>query len=1633
MADSPDDIQAWPATAQALTDTHLCPGCFTTISLPVCPVCGFVLTDPRALEVLALGRGIFSYEVQRQRLIDDVRREHRTAPAPVSVPAPAPAPDPVPVSLAQTEMTSPEPAPFTTVAEPVEVAVAAVGVAGAVRAPAEPVAPPIRRPRPVAAASPADTAPPRRRLTVPVLLLVVGVSLVGVAAIFFLLLAWFTANIAVRALIIGAITVATIATASLLRRRSLTATAEGIAVLGVLLLALDAWAVRANDLFGTGSTDAALYAGVGILAVGVFCRVWARLSALRSPDLAAALALPVGLGLLFAGLLPLPNGQAIVIGLLGAAAGGLGHALPAPWSAARTDAVLERAVLASIGVLALAMAAFAAAIASPGDLVVPLWSGAAIVVLGTAHAFALRPREEGEPVPASRSISAVALSVAVAVAALTGWQLALRENLPLYTLLVGPVVALLVAVVVDRAQTGAVGRALIQPGAATAAQVTGVIIGGTSLLVTIAMWLLRAQQSISAGWITWRTDAFASPAPSGSAFAVIAGILIAAALFAAPSLGAPVIRDLRVIAAAGLVMSGVAVTAIPAAIVAAAAVVATGALLIMRERMLRPGALVAAGLAALVAFTAGTASPWLWAGGMLVALAVPILAQMIVRPSGVTAAWFTLAPVVVATVSTALAPAALGAATDTAAQPGVTPVLLQWVALIALAVAVASRLPRASRTTLAVSAYAVIFLSFLAEASVIGIAGLVGTTADPPAAVLGDPALAVVRSLALLAVLAVVSAGRTRIAPAPALAAAALVAPLAAIATLAVLRSLGLGNHGATALAAIGASAAVALAAAVSSTLQRATAGALRTRWVIDLGALATTLVAVWGVSENLRWIMWAIIGIGVAATSISRGWAAPVTATIPGVASTRAAGTHTAEAPRRLLAWPAFGFAVTALWTALWSIARVDELSLEAWTIAPAVGLAGFGMLLVWLRRHGEAAVAVTAAIGLGLIVPALWSWFDTPVRGTIVAIVAAAVCLALSCTVLRRARLAAASGAVAALLALAAVVAHRALTGEAPDTLWLVLLVGVAYASGLGAASARSTHGRSWYAAVVPPLVLGVAVLAALPSAHEPTVLTGVLVALAALHTGAALVRRAPFAAATRWTSLTAMIVYASAAYAIGAVQINGIAVVELVSVPIALTALAASVLAQWRLHGEVTDPSVVAIERGVWLVGVLIAVLPSVIAPIDPLRAWWVISLTLVSAAAAILLPIAAVVALRVSTAALLTAGALLMALRMVIARSEPFAEPAALVAGAGAVVIAVLLVLVGAAASTRLSVWTSAAGVLLMLSAMVIFDDGELVRSTVTTIGAGVLGVAGAALLGAARWRGLGAVLAIGGFAGALIGAGARFLALAGTAAWSVEADLWAAIALASTAAIGTMALRSTTVSPLSRVVGAVTGSAVAIAVALFAAAEWVLINGATAAATTDAARTVLTMSTLSAAGVGGVLARARLGLTLPVVAGASAALFGLAALISAGVTPVELVTVPPAVGLLALGARALQQRSAMRSWPALGPGLALLTVPSLLHDFGHTALWRTVALGVVAVALVVIGAVRRLQAPLVLGSAVLLVHAVAQLWPWISAAYVFVPWWLWLGIGGALLIYLAARYERRMRALRTAFTTVAGLR
>lgn len=155
--------------------------------------------------------------------------------------------------------------------------------------------------------------------------------------------------------------------------------------------------------------------------------------------------------------------------------------------------------------------------------------------------------------------------------------------------------------------------------------------------------------------------------------------------------------------------------------------------------------------------------------------------------------------------------------------------------------------------------------------------------------------------------------------------------------------------------------------------------------------------------------------------------------------------------------------------------------------------------------------------------------------------------------------------------------------------------------------------------------------------------------------------------------------------------------------------------------------------------------------------------------------------------------------------------------------------------------------------------------------------------------------------------------------------------------------------------------------------------------------------------------------------------------GAAVLFPGEVDPFDLITVPIGAALIGAGAIRMSRSPALGSWPALGPGLAVLLLPALVADFTDPELWRLIALGVVAATAVVVGAVRRLQSPLLLGGAVLLVHAIAQLWPWITWLYEAVWWWLWLGVAGVILVALAATYERQLRLARGVVRSIAELR
>lgn len=1455
----------------------------------------------------------------------------------------------------------------------------------------------------------------------PVLLLIAGVSLVGIAAVFFLVFAWFVWGIAVRALIIGAITLASILSASLLRRRSLTATAEGIGALGIVLLGLDAWAVRANDFFGTGAVEAATYAGVSALVVGAVCRVWARFSGLRGPDLAAAVALPTGVGLLIGGMLALPPAEAAVAGLLGASVGGLLHALPAPVSSARSGRAAwpERVTLAVIGVASLLAAAVTTAVATGPALPVVVWSAALTLLLGTAHGLLLAPRGDAEPLPGAPLLVGIASSVAVASAGLAGWQLVLREDEPILSVLVAPVLGVVTAVVVDllRARRGGL----------FAASVTAAAVGVVSLGVVAIDWTRHGFFAIATSWSLWTTDPLAPP-PSwieAPYLALPSALLLAAALFFAPTLRRPVLRDLRVAAVAVLVLAAAARPAVPAILVGVAVVVAVAAVVALVRSTARAGWLIACSLGAGIAYTAGLAAPVLWLVGVSTAVALPIALRLVLRASGPVAVGLTLAALGAASLSALIAPAALSAASGVSgAQWQVSIALLQWVALAAIAVAALTPLDRASRLSLAFGGYALVAATLLWTAAGYSFVFAGTESFTPLRGFIGDPILAVVRGVALLGAVVAVALRRTRVDGPAATAAAALVAPVLAYAIHETLGVMGIRDLAAVPLVPLAGAVAVVALGAWASLAGDETRGLRMTRLAADAGAIATALIVVWPIGTQHVWAVWALATVGFASLAACAGWAAPARDPDGDVYATGSAGLPLSAAPRRVLMWPAALTAVLGWWSFLGPGTPGASFSVEAEAIPAGALLVGFAAMLVWLRRRAEATIALGTGLALALWMPAIESWSGTPVRGAVVAAAATAVCLALSWGPLRRIEPVAAVGAVVGLAGLGLVSVERALSGDPVDAGWLLLLTAVAYLSGLGMArDARRSPISLAYATVVPAVTLAIAVVVVLRWSDDARVVTAALVTLLALHVAAAALDRPPLSGGTRWTALVG-----AGAVSVAAVVFGTIEEIEAASLPLAAAILTGAALAALRLRGDARPwPGG---ESIVWVGGLVVATVPSVLAPAEPARIWMLIIACIVLGAAAAWVRMPDEWRVRIPTALTLGGAAVATGVRALLEPSLGSADAAANTAGVGAIAIGVLLV--ARSVDDRTSwppVVLGGAGAALLVTSVLARSEGELAPTAVTALLGGLVGVVAASCVGLARWRGLAAVLAIGGLVVAVAACGIRVAVLAD--APGLEADLWAVVGATVAAAIVVAALRALP----TRAMGLTAGVVLSLVIALFAVAELALqwIQAPLAPEIVTDGRAVVVMALLTLAAALGAAARGRVGFGPALTAAIAALVFAVTALFSAGVSPVELVTVPPAVGGILYGTRALVRDPHTRTWPALGPWIALLTIPSLLHDFGESELWRVVALGIVALGLVIVGASLRLQAPLVLGSAVLIAHATAQLWPWIRTAYVAVPWWLWLGIGGALLIFLAATYERRVRQMKTAFVTVAALR
>ncbi|MFE5794129.1 SCO7613 C-terminal domain-containing membrane protein [Streptomyces sp. NPDC056503] len=147
----------------------------------------------------------------------------------------------------------------------------------------------------------------------------------------------------------------------------------------------------------------------------------------------------------------------------------------------------------------------------------------------------------------------------------------------------------------------------------------------------------------------------------------------------------------------------------------------------------------------------------------------------------------------------------------------------------------------------------------------------------------------------------------------------------------------------------------------------------------------------------------------------------------------------------------------------------------------------------------------------------------------------------------------------------------------------------------------------------------------------------------------------------------------------------------------------------------------------------------------------------------------------------------------------------------------------------------------------------------------------------------------------------------------------------------------------------------------------------------------------------------------------------------------GVTVPEAYTLPVTVPALVVGFLRRRRDPAASSWVAYGPGLAATLVPSLVAVWSDPYGTRPLLLGTGALAVTLLGARFRLQAPLVLGGTALALVALHELAPYVVQLVGALPRWLPPAAAGLLLLAVGATYERRLREARILRERLARMR
>ena len=1204
----------FPRSFSDLSSTTQCPACQVTLVAMTCLACDLDLTHPAASEIVTLSRDAVTLLDRRLEVIGTIRWDTAQARS-----AAAMAAEERDAATAKDNRTNTIVAPV-----PLPRIASNTGTSPNHSAPPE---------VPVETATATAAAPPPRRSSVQVILLIVGISLLSVAAVFFLVYAFINFGILGRSLIIAAVTVASFAIASSLRRRSLSATAEGIAVLSVVLVYLDAFAIRANDFFGTGRTDGATFWGAALVLTAAGFLAWHRLSGLRTANIVGFSAIVPGVALVVGGLSQsADDGSRLFIAFASATLAGAVHhwaRRPATATHPAFEGRPERFIVRGLTGIALFGALVAASAVAPSQPWASTPAFLAVAGLAALHAWLIGRSSPEEPTLSAAFFAGIG-GAAAAVSVASG---ALRLGDLNVTVIAPPVAAAFIALGLEllwRRSSGATGAAASPRQSALIATIAAATVAGVTLLFPLAVAVESTATAVSHALASAWTLAPQDPLVQRTA---IHGLAVAAlALFclmatAAWSMGKTLRRRASLPAWFGAAVLIMAVPLLPGltAVLAGWLVLATAALgaLLASHRgdfapHLRAPLLVLLATSGTLGYLVGWGSTATWWIGSIVVVGLLLIGRLVpASPLGRATALGASAIVVLIGAAAAARQLALPAL------PAFTPDAdnaFRAVSIIAIALLALCAFPLHAGFS-SLDRRVVFWIGGAAAAlSFVGLSLSVGGLSphDRVSLLLPEPVTSLSVNTALLAVLliVVIRPVDTRLRW-ERLAASVALAPTLSLVVDAFAGVIDLpelarsvGSISAALFAAVG----VLIATVLRSRGPAHLAGEPHPGFLVgerrprELGIL---LVAVPSVV------------IGVARHDAVTWLVLVFAALVMLILATSPDGLVGSSSPRRYLGWGAFALATAGLW---WRLGDSRVTDLEPYVL-PLAGMLLLVALFAWRANRSTAASTpdpVTPVITLAALLMAILPLGAVAASGPLLrAVVVAAVSAALliagsSLLGTSRSRWYLDALALAGVLGTLTVVIGRGASlhsqSGTPDIrldAWLGSGFLVLIISAFGQARTRShgtnNTGRRMIASQVLVAVGLAVVLEFELTAFEDSALgslraIAVILLLCALHVISFLIDRAPFTQAVGWIAI------AGAAIAvIGALLTGAIHPVELGTIPIAGALVITGALTLSRAPTARTWP---------WLApGVAVLLVPSLIATADHPPLWRLVGLGVV----------------------------------------------------------------------------------------------------------------------------------------------------------------------------------------------------------------------------------------------------------------------------------------------------------------------------------------------------------------------------------------------------------------------------------